>query len=333
MTEPTTPHNDQVDPETPQETPEETPRHEVKRPWPVEEGSDSDPTKPHVPLIVVGVDGSDDGLRAVRFGANTAKRHDAELMLVNAVDDTLMAGAWGVVYDPEVLQAAGITANEEAKALALEIGLDPSHLKTEVVMGSPGGVMARLSEVADLVVVGRRAASGLERMFVGSTSVAVVANASCPVIVISAAAHPDPVGSKGVVGVGLQTSPGSETILKAGFQQAQRLGSRLEIVHAVQPPVGLFSRRLSPSQLDEQLRFAQGGIEAIAQGIAPDFPEVVYDVQVAADSPINELVSRSANYDLLVLGVGESTIPGFGLGGLLRGLMAHAECPLFITHG
>lgn len=287
----------------------------------------------HDPLIVVGVDGSDDGLRAVRFAANTVIRYGGELMLVNAVDDTLMAGAWGVVYDPEVLQSAGVTANEQAKALALELGLDPARLKTEVVMGSPGGVMARLSEVADLVVVGRRAASGLERMFVGSTSVAVVANASCPVVVISAAAHPDPVGSKGVVGVGLQTSPGSEVTLRAGFEQAKRLGSRLEVVHAVQPPVGLFSRKLSPAQLDEQLRFAQGGIEAIAQGIATDFPGVTYDVQVAADSPINELVSRSANYDLLVLGVGEPTIPGFGLGGLLRGLMAHAECPLFITHG
>ena len=57
-------------------------------------------------------------------------------------------------------------------------------------MGSPGGVMSRLSGVADLIVVDRRAASGLERMFVGSTSVAVVINAQCPVVVISAAAHP-----------------------------------------------------------------------------------------------------------------------------------------------
>ena len=134
------------------------------------------------PLVVVGVDGSDDGLRAVRFGTGAALRRDGELLLVNAVDDTLMAGAWGVVYDPEVLQAAGVTANEQAKGIALEAGLPADRIRTEVVMGSPGGVMARLSEVADLIIVGRRAASGLERMFVGSTSVAVVANASCPVV-------------------------------------------------------------------------------------------------------------------------------------------------------
>ncbi len=290
-------------------------------------------TEKTAPLVVVGVDGSDDGLRAVRFGANVALRWEGDLLLVNAVDDTLMAGAWGVVYDPEVLQSAGLTANEQAKDLALSIGLPEAQIKTEVVMGSPGGVMARLSEVADLVVVGRRAATGLERMFVGSTSVAVVANASCPVVVISAAAHPNPVGRKGIVGVGLQASPGSEKTLAAGFEQAQRLGARLEIVHAIQPPVGIFARKLSPSELDEQVRFAKGGIEAIANEVGQRFPDVEYRVEVAADSPINELVSRSDGYDLLVVGVGESPIPGFALGGLMRGLLAHAECPLYVTRG
>ena len=290
-------------------------------------------TEKTVPLVVVGVDGSDDGLRAVRFGSNVALRVDGELLLVNAVDDTLMAGAWGVVYDPEVLQSAGLTANEQARDLALSIGLPAHRVKTEVVMGSPGGVMARLSEVADLVVVGRRAATGVERMFVGSTSVAVVANASCPVVVISAAAHPNPVGQKGIVGVGLQTSPGSEKTLATGFEQAQRLGARLEIVHAIQPPVGLFARKLSPAELDEQVRFAKGGIEAIANEVGLHYPEVQYRVDVAADSPINELVSRSAGYDLLVVGVGDSPIPGFALGGLMRGLLAHAECPLYVARG
>lgn len=285
------------------------------------------------PLIVVGVDGSDDGLRAVRFGTGVALRRDGELMLVNAVDDTLMAGAWGVVYDPDVLQQAGVTANTQAKATALEAGLPEDRIRTEVVMGPPGGVMSRLSEVADLVVVGRRAASGLERMFVGSTSVAVVANASCPVVVISAAAHPNPVGQKGVIGVALQATPGSESTLNAAFAQCERYKDHLEIIHAVQPPVGIFAKKLTPAQLEEQVRFAQGGIEALAAKTAENYPGIAYSVHVAIDTPINFLVSRSQNYDLLVLGQGDSSIPGVSLGGLTRGLMAHALCPLYISRG
>ncbi|HMR48491.1 MAG TPA: universal stress protein [Arachnia sp.] len=283
------------------------------------------------PMIVAGVDGSEDGLRAVRFAARAALLVDGDCLFVNAVDDTLMAGAWGVVYDPEVLQEAGVTANEQARLEAIQEGVPEERIRTEVVMGTPGGVMARLSEMASLVVVGRRAVSGLERMFVGSTSVSVAANAACPVVVISAAAHPPRIGTRGVVGVGFNTNPGSKSTLETGFRQARLLGDKLEIVHVLQPPVGLFSSKLSPAQLEEQLAFIRGGIEAVAAPLKLEYPEVEVSIVVVADSPINELVSRSAGYDLLVLGVGESNIPGFALGGLMRGLMAHALCPLYIA--
>lgn len=284
------------------------------------------------PLVVVGVDGSDDGLRAVRFGASVAHTFDAELLLVHAVDDAMLAGAWGVVYDPEVLQNAGVTANEQAKQHALaSTDIPPDDIRTEVVLGSPGGVLGRLSEVADVIIVGRRSVSGLERMFVGSTSVSVVANASCPVLVISDAAHPQEVGGKKLIGVGMNTSPGNHAVLEHAFRRAQQFGARLEIVHALQPPVGLLGPKMSPADLEEQLRYIQGGLEALAQQTATRHPGVAYDVLVVADSPINELVSRSSNYDLLVLGTSGSKLPGFGLGGLMRGLLAHAECPLYIA--
>lgn len=281
------------------------------------------------PLIVVGVDGSDDGLRAVRFGANAAVKFGGELMLVHAVDDAMLAGAWGVVYDPEVLQNAGVSANVQARELALELGLPGERIRTEVVLGSPGGVLGRLSEVADLLVLGRRSVSGLERMFVGSTSVSVVSNSSCPVLVISAAAHLIDVGGKKLIGVGMNTSPGNHTTLEEAFKQASRFQSSLEIVHALQPPIGIFSKKLSPDDLEEQLRYIRGGIKALAKSIAVRHPDVKYRVVAVADSPINELVGRSSGYDALVLGVSND---GFGLGGLVRGLMAHAECPLLITH-
>lgn len=282
------------------------------------------------PRIVVGVDGSEDGLRGVQFGANAAAAFGAELLLVHAVDDAMLAGAWGVVYDPEVLQSAGQSSIEQAKAHALAAGLPEDQLRTEVVLGSPGGVLCRLSEVAELVVVGRRSVSGLERMFVGSTSVSVVAHASCPVMVISAAAHPNQEWDKKLIGVGLNTSPGNQSVLEHAFKQANRLESDLEIVHVLQPPVGWFSPRISPEDLDSQLNFIAGGITAVADQLHETYPAVEYRVNVVADSPINELVARSKTYDALVLGSSDGNL-GFGLGGLLRGLMAHAECPLYIT--
>ena len=286
----------------------------------------------NTPLIVVGVDGSDDGLRAVRFGAGNALDMGDDLLLVHAVDDAMLAGAWGVVYDPEVLQNAGATANDQAFEVAVAEGLPKERIRTEVVLGSPGGVLGRLSEVADLVVVGRRSVSGLERMFVGSTSVSVVANASCPVVVISAASTPGPIGNKKLIGVGLNTSPGNHEVLDQAFNAAQRRGAELEILHIIQPPVGIFGPKFSPDDLEEQIRFTRGGIKAVAKRVGKQYPDVKYKVEVVADTPINELVNRSANYDMLVVGKSEGSIPGFGLGGLLRGLMAHAASPLLICH-
>lgn len=283
------------------------------------------------PLIVVGVDGSEDGLRAVKYGAGVAAMIGGELLLANAVDDTLMAGAWGVVYDPEVLHEAGIAANEAAKQHALKQGLSADRIRTEVIMGTPGGVLTRLSEVASLLVLGRRAASGLERMFVGSTSVAVVTNAACPVVVISAAANPDDVGDKRLIGVGVNTNPGSKDTIEAGFQQARLFDSKLEIVHVIQPPVGFFGPKMSPEELNNQIQFAKGGLEAHATSLAEQYPDIEYEIVVVADSPINELVARSGRYDLLVVGITDSAIPGVQVGGLMRGLLAHALCPLYVA--
>lgn len=295
-----------------------------------EQTHEPQPEQEQQALVVVGVDGSDDGLRAVKYGAGIAALTGAELLLANAVDDTLMAGAWGVVYDPEVLHEAGVSANEAATKVALE-HLPAERIRTEVIMGTPGGVLTRLSEVASLIVLGRRAASGLERMFVGSTSVAVVTNSQCPVVVISAATNPDDVGDKKVIGVGVNTNPGSRETLEAGFQQARLHTSKLEIVHVIQPPVGFFGPKLSPAELDEQIRFAEGGLHAVADPLAAEYPDVEFEVIVVADSPINELVSRSADYDLLVLGISDSAMPGVQIGGLMRGLLAHAMCPLYVA--
>lgn len=282
-------------------------------------------------LIVVGVDGSEDALRAVKYGAGIAVLTGAELLLANAVDDTLMAGAWGVMYDPEVLHEAGVSANEAAKKHAIANGMPEERIRTEVLMGTPSSVLARLSEVASMLVVGRRAASGLERMFVGSTSVAVVANSACPVVVISAAANPEDVGDKKLIGVGISTTPGAQVTLETAFRQAKLHESKLEIVHVIQPPVGIFGPKLSPAQLEEQIRYAEGGLTAVTGPLSERYPEVDYEISVVADSPINELVNRSSDYDLLVLGIGESAFPGMQLGGLMRGLMAHALCPLYIA--
>ncbi len=194
------------------------------------------------PMILVGVDGSEDGLRATRYGARVAGTR-ARLHLVHAVDDAVLAGAWGVVYDPTILQQAGEKATEAAVAAALETGIDAGQVTSEVVLGNAAAVLARQSETAALMVLGRRSVSGIERMFVGSTSVAAVASAHCPTVVVSQAVNPDPTGQYGRVVVGLDAGPHAGRTLEWAMAEAQARGAKLEVVHVSEPKsTGFFGR-------------------------------------------------------------------------------------------
>ncbi|MDN6625474.1 MAG: universal stress protein, partial [Acidipropionibacterium jensenii] len=76
------------------------------------------------PLVIAGVDGSEDGLRAARYAAGQAEELDADLLILHAVDDAAVAGAWGVVYDPTALQEAGQVVVDDARTAAIDAGAD-----------------------------------------------------------------------------------------------------------------------------------------------------------------------------------------------------------------
>ena len=74
-------------------------------------------------LIVVGVDGSEDGLRAVKYGASFAAEIDGELLLVHAVDDAMLPGVLGCIAGDDtvlvITRTQDVTADVAAHLLAL----------------------------------------------------------------------------------------------------------------------------------------------------------------------------------------------------------------------
>ena len=280
------------------------------------------------PMIIVGVDGSEDGLRATRYGARVAGKR-ARLHLVHAVDDAVLAGAWGVVYDPTILQQAGEKATEAAVQAALDTGIDPNQVTSEVVLGNAAAVLARQSESAALMVLGRRAVSGLERMFVGSTSVAAVASAHCPTVIISQAVNPDPTGQYGRVVVGLDAGPHAGRTLEWAMAEAQARGAKLEVVHVSEPKsTGLFGRgNVTDEAREAQMKAAREGVTALVDEARAKMPDVEVSVDVLYGNPVDALVGRTGHADLLVLGI-QSPSPARAVGGTIRGLMAHSQSPI-----
>lgn len=289
-------------------------------------------SRPH--LVIAGVDGSEDGLRAARYAAGQAVTLDADLLVLHAVDDAAVAGAWGVVYDPSALQEAGQVVVEDARSQAIDAGNPEERTHGQVVLGNPAAVLADRSRQADLIVVGRRAASGLERMFVGSTSVAVSGMSACPVVVISRASTPGPVGDKKRIAVAVGPQTTGTAALRFGFEEATRDDSTLQVVTVAPslPPGAAGGYQLTDDAMQHFLAENERHLKGVVDPVAADFPGAHVETQVLCGQAVDELVSISEQVDLLIVGMKRHPILGWTAGGVIRGIMAHSRAPLAVVH-
>lgn len=278
----------------------------------------------HHGVVLVGVDGSPDANRALVYARGAAELRGADLLIVHVVDDAVLAGAWGVVYDPSVLHDAGEAVVAEAAENCRAAGMPADRIRTEVAMGNATAALTKMSRDADLLVVGRRSLSGLERIFVGSTSVGVAATAHCPVVMISAASSPGETGAKRRIGVGVDATANGAAALAAAFAEADLRKVSLEVIHAWDVPGAV--RRSGEHAVEVAGQAAIGGVQALLGPLQERYPQVPVSTHLVQGHPVKEMVARSKELDLLWLGV--HTTAGFGVGGVVRGVMAHAECPL-----
>lgn len=278
--------------------------------------------------VLVGFDGSDDAFRALELGIAEARARDAELVVVHAVDDTVLNSAWGVVFDPEEikLNAAEMLARGVEDAVAA--GLPRSRVRTEVVLGNPAAALTRMSHQASLVVVGRRATEPGERLFVGSTSVGVVGAAHCPVIVVSAVDTPHEART-GVIGVAVDTSARGAVALEWALQECIEFGGKVVVISVFRSPQGRWFSGGEPT--DEQkaaaIEVTRERMAEMISEITEDYPDATVELEVDYGNPVDVLVARSDELDLLMLEV-HASFPTYSVGGLIRGVLTHGRCPI-----
>lgn len=131
--------------------------------------------------VVVGVDGSDCSLAALRIGARETRVLDGTLEAVHAwqargTEDPTLAGAaswedYERTVERRVRAALTTTEAPDVKADVVVVRDEPVHALTTY------------SEGASLVVVGSRGTGGFQGLHVGSTAMRVVARSRCPVLV------------------------------------------------------------------------------------------------------------------------------------------------------
>jgi len=132
--------------------------------------------------IVVGVDGSEASLEALREAARLADLMGCPLKVVAAWQVPVAATDYA---SPPEYNVEEDTRERLAEALRAVFGSDlPAGLEQEVHLGSPARVLRDLSENARMVVVGSRGHGGFAGLLLGSVSSAVAAHAKCPVLIM-----------------------------------------------------------------------------------------------------------------------------------------------------
>lgn len=138
--------------------------------------------------VLVAVDGSEASNNAARVAVALAEQRKAKVTIVTVVRPP--EGWWGVggaPPSPEAMSVAITRARSEVlDPLAEEFHGADCTVELVEEIGDPAGVVLRLVDEldVDVLVVGRRGSSLVERLMLGSVADRLAHEATCPVLIV-----------------------------------------------------------------------------------------------------------------------------------------------------
>jgi nucleotide-binding universal stress UspA family protein len=138
---------------------------------------------PGVPVLLVGIDGSDTSLRAGAYAGGMALRLNARLVILY-VRTYAIAGGAGVAAVPSIQQAQdeiSTELREMVESQSVRLGVRAEFVER---MGNPFSEIVKLADElpADAVIVGASTKAG--HRFVGSLAVHLVRASRWPITVV-----------------------------------------------------------------------------------------------------------------------------------------------------
>jgi nucleotide-binding universal stress UspA family protein len=143
--------------------------------------------------LLVAIDGSEASLNAVQLAAELAEKFQAELMLIDVVENGSPPD-WALAKHAQLDQVRGDMglfaesfardALKTARARTLAHGAEPS--RSELRFGDAAEEILKFREEteADAIIVGSRGLGRLAGMLLGSISQKVAARAPCTVVIV-----------------------------------------------------------------------------------------------------------------------------------------------------
>ncbi|MEU3558268.1 universal stress protein [Streptomyces fragilis] len=276
--------------------------------------------------LVVGVDGSEQSLRAVDWAADEAALHGLPLRLVHA---SLWERYEGPALAEDVRELPGEVSGEDIlRVAALRAGRRRAGLSvtTEVTVEEPEYVLIHESRSAFAVVVGTRGRGAVADALLGSVSLSVATRAHCPVVVARGDRNPD-ARHTGVV-VGVTETP--TAALRFAFEEAQLRQVPLTAVRAWRCP----SHRTADHPLlagDPERMHAERAAGQLRAALADAPPDLELRRRTVEGSAGRMLLAASQEAGLLVIGRRRPKHLGPHLGRVAHQVLHHGQCPVVVV--
>ena len=279
--------------------------------------------------ILVGIDGSERGKKALKWAARLANRETAHLTLLAVIDPTSdkIAGS-----DHKMLREAVENVLEEAQQLVRadypELAMDASYVSGDIV-----GALVGAAESHDMIVMGSHHGATVAERVWSAKGLRVSVSASVPTVVVPTDWDPYHEAKGIVVGVGPQDEI-SDNAVELGVHLAKVLEEPLELISSW----GI------PTLLSRSAEFMGGGLAPVGESFQRNLdarvaairdaePELeVEGHSVEAPSPTQALLQRSKDCRVLLLGThARSAVSRALFGSTTCGVLAHLQVPTAVV--
>jgi nucleotide-binding universal stress UspA family protein len=283
--------------------------------------------------IVVGVDESPAAKVAVQWAARDAELRSIPLTLVHAISPEV--ATWPNVRLPAGLarwqRDHGRRLLDDAFKVVDEASQrgGPSEVHNQILPSAAVPTLVDLSKDAELLVTGCRGSGRWPGRLMGSVSSGLLHYAHCPVAIIHDEDPLMPHPSQAPVLVGIDGSSASESATAIAFDEASRRNVGLIAVHAwsdvdVSEWPGI-DWPVTQSMAEEVLA------ERLA-GWQEQYPDVQVSRTVVRDQPARQLVQRSEEAQLVVVGSrGRGGFAGMLVGSVGETVAQMARMPVIVA--
>lgn len=286
------------------------------------------------PRLLVGVDGTEGSVEALRWAAHEAARRSASLHVMTcaelpvAVEAGLIGkgGASGSAIDDIVAEQEAV--NQRSVNLVRTFGLD-IEVSGDTVLGAPAYALVGAAQHDDIIVIGATSHPGHLTEVLGSVATVIAHRAHCPVVVVHGTDRRD--ANIGRIAVGVDGSPSGDEALKWAVDEALRCGAELLLVHGWTYPYQ--GPRSGVADVRDDMKLdAMRMLERCSRTVKDIAPTLRVHSIISEQSPAKAIIDAGKEADLLVVGSrGHGGFAALLLGSVSRTVLQHSSVPVVVV--